>query len=783
MKQLRITYVFAILLFTAIAMIGCIEQDNLYDPSFQTENPLDLSAPDGFDWSTVSTVQISVEANDEFDGAYYYSIAIYDNNPIAATDSIAALAKGVAKEGQNFTATLTLSKETDYLYIEQTDPRGRSVVKSYPVSENMTCDFSSASTTTKTASSTRAVTTTRATISMPDYTVIPSNAVEVSTLVSWDALQSNSNYKMTGIYNTNFNYYGGSGVKLYISGIWNMPSDFIVQTGLEIIVMNGGKIVSTHNLIFNGSSSLTIMPGASVSLKNLTFYSSENECKNWGNLEVNQTITASSGGLLYSKGTIIARDATFNSSSPIQNEGKMTLSGKLTMPSSVTLTNSGEITASDLEANSLTLTNDGKMIFDRITSIGNSHLNNNCYIESTSRALISGSMVNLNKGYIKAAHLTITGSTVNLLNGSMIEATEDLDHTSWSDTYDGGTGTRSLLKAPKMIGFGFKYNGNLTIEVDTHPVNALYSQTYQLNSPAQMAGYGKSNVVIEVCIGTANGGNPGTDPSNPTFPVESVNDTKYTYLFEDQWPIYGDYDMNDIVLRINKTTMYLNSSNKVEKLKIDAELLAVGASKTIAAAVQLDDVVASAVSSVEYSNKPISLFSFTGQGLEEGQSKAVIPLFASAHRFMGSATNNFINTVIGSNSNVATTPTITIAALFSNATLSPENFNISKLNLFIITDGLSNNRKEVHVATYHPTDRANVIYFGNHNDATSVSGNKYYVSKDGLAWGILVPAAISYPKEYADIKTVFPQFANWVLSGGAQNGNWYAIYSESGIYK
>lgn len=782
MKKNHTRSTLILLFFIAIAVVGCIEQENLYDPNFQTENPLDLSAPDDFDWSTVSTVQISVEANDEFDGAYYYSIAIYDNNPIAATDSIAALAKGVAKEGQNFTATLTLSKETAYLYIEQTDPRGRSVVKSYPVSENMTCDFSTTSTATKAASSTRAVAT-RATVNVPDYTVIPSNAVEISTLPSWASLESNGNYKMTKTYNTNFNYYGGTGVKLYISGTWNMPSDFTVQSGLEIIVMNGAKIVSTHNLIFNGSSFLTIMPGGSVSIKNLTFYSSENECKNWGDLAVNQTITASSGGLFYSKGTVTAKDATFNSASPIQNEGKMTLDGKLTMPSGATLMNSGEMTAADLETNGLTLTNEGTMIFNKITGFGNSHLNNNCYIESGSTAAISGCVVNFNKGYMKAVNLTITGSTVNLFNGSMIEATKALDHTSWSDVYDGGTGARSLLKAPKMDGSGFYYNGNLTIEVNTHPVNSLYWQTYHLNSPAQMVKYGKSNVVIEVCTGTANGGNPGTDPSNPTFPVESVNNTKYTYLFEDQWPIYGDYDMNDIVLRINKTTMYLNSNNKVEKFKIDAELLAVGASKTIAAAIQLDDVAASTVSSVEYSNKPTSLFSFTGQGLEDGQSKAVIPLFASAHRFMGSITNNFINTVIGSNSNVATTPTITITALFNNATLSPENFSISKLNPFIITDGLSSNRKEVHVATYHPTDRANPIYFGNHNDATSVSGNKYYVSKNGLAWGILVPTAISYPKEYADIKSVFSQFANWVLSGGAQNTNWYTIYDTSGIYK
>lgn len=368
----------------------------------------------------------------------------------------------------------------------------------------------------------------------------------------------------------------------------------------------------------------------------------------------------------------------------------------------------------------------------------------------------------------------------------MIEATNILHNQSEATSYDGGTtGNRSLIKADKVEGQGITYSGKLTIESDHHfTKNSGEDWKYTMNSHAEMTGYGDSNVVIEICTGTANGGNPGTDPGNPTFPIESVNDTKYTYLFEDQWPLYGDYDMNDVVIRVKKTTMYLNASNKVEKFKLEAELVAVGASKNIAAGLQLDDVAASLVSSVEYgSTKPSTLFSYASQGVEAGQSKAVIPFFANAHAFMGNSTNAFVNTVIGSTANVSVLPTIVVTATFSSATLSPESFAAGKLNLFIITDGQSNNRKEVHVVNYRPTDKASTTFFGNNNDGSSATAGKYYVSKDNLAWGICVASSVNHPKEYAKVTDVFPNFASWVTSGGSSNTDWYTTYNSGLIFK
>lgn len=58
--------------------------DDVYDPErgIQTEpkeNPLgeDFTAPDGFNWSMVNTVNLNVEINDEFDGRHFY----HENQP------------------------------------------------------------------------------------------------------------------------------------------------------------------------------------------------------------------------------------------------------------------------------------------------------------------------------------------------------------------------------------------------------------------------------------------------------------------------------------------------------------------------------------------------------------------------------------------------------------------------------------------------------------------------------------------------------------------------------
>ena len=90
---------------------------------------------------------------------------------------------------------------------------------------------------------------------------------------------------------------------------------------------------------------------------------------------------------------------------------------------------------------------------------------------------------------------------------------------------------------------------------------------------------------------------------------------------------------------------------------------------------------------------------------------------------------------------------------------------------------------EIHVIGYQPTKLANTDLFGGNNDNSSVSGKKYYISKDNLAWGIMVPTDFKWALEYVNIKTVYSLFTDWVTSGGVKNQEWWKTFDSSKVYK
>ena len=105
------------------------------------------------------------------------------------------------------------------------------------------------------------------------------------------------------------------------------------------------------------------------------------------------------------------------------------------------------------------------------------------------------------------------------------------------------------------------------------------------------------------------------------------------------------------------------------------------------------------------------------------------------------------------------------------------------MNVFIITGGNGTNRREIHVAGYQPTQLADVSSFGGNDDASSISSKKYYLSKENLAWGIIVPTNFKWPLEYVNIKTAYNQFNDWVTSGGAGNKNWWNDWDKTKVFQ
>ena len=239
--------------------------------------------------------------------------------------------------------------------------------------------------------------------------------------------------------------------------------------------------------------------------------------------------------------------------------------------------------------------------------------------------------------------------------------------------------------------------------------------------------------------------------------------------------------MNDIVIQLKGLKYELDSKNKTNKVTFTVTLRAVGATKAIAAAVMLDKVPASSINSIVYKAHKPTTFNLQNSGVEAGQSQAVIPLFDDAHKLMGKNTREFINTQSGSDNNVSNSdlPEIEITVNLTNS-IEESAFNINNMNFFIITDR-AQQRKEIHMPGRQPSDLANTQLFGGNDDGST--GTKYYISKENLAWGIIIPQSFKWPLEYRNIKDVYKEFESWVTSGGTENPKWYTTFDNDGTFQ
>lgn len=786
------TILFAPIIAIAIVstLFSCVDSDkDFYDSSFQMPNPMGdgFAAPEGFGWDMITTRTVTVEVKDEFEGQHNYLIEIYDENPLSKENAL-MLAKGVAQKGNNFTIPINLSKEKKGIYIKQTDPRGRVEVFLFDVpvnSSSITCKLYYSNPQNRSLAS-RASATKALPVEKPDYNSIPADAIELTPQTG--NLQANTSYKITSEYNKTFTFWGNNNnerTKVYVAATWKIPEDFTFQNGIEIIVMPNGKIETSKKLTFVNTSMMTIMDNANVTIDKITFTNGEPAgLRNWGTLSVTKQMVLASGASLYNKGTITCEEIEINSNSQIVNDNKIDIDNELKLPSDFTLENNGELNAKGMIVSSnAKITNNSKMKFESI-SWTNPEVENNCSIEATSSFYANGCTLNLAKGYIKASTMTFVNGVTTLSNGSMLEATVKMD---LSGTEFIGTGeASSMIKSSVVTGKGFIYNGNLAIESNDHIEKNQWWDNFKILGGAFLAKMGESKVIIDICTGIKNEGNPGGDPgiNIPSFPIELEDNHEYTYLFEDQWPLYGDYDLNDIVMTIRQKKIKIDNQNKVVEFSLSIDLDAAGAMKGLGAAIMLDNVLANAITDpIEFADNNLQkTFNLNNRNIENGQDNAVIPLFDNAHLALGRQKPEAINTISGYPGNTKA-KNISFTIKFNNPTLSSEAFNINKLNIFIIVGENRDKRNEIHVVGFQPTNLANTAPFGGNNDNSSLSNKRYYISKDNLAWGITVPANFKWPLEYVNIKNAYPQFVNWVTSGGVENKNWWNDFDVSNVFQ
>lgn len=776
---------------------ACSDKD-YYDPDSKTEYPLsDITVPADFDWRMTTTAKVNVSVQDEFDGKYNYLIEVFDNNPIISSDA-KLITAGVARKGQSLSTEINLPKAIQTVYIRQTMPTGLSVVRAEEVTNGqINCNFGS----TAVRNTSRGIAS-RAFVeaTAPDHNdtaIFPTERPADAEEFVQGSFQSGKSYYVTAK-TTRIDLGNDNNISLYVTENIEL-SELYLTLGSKLFVLPGKSVESSTSLTRLGQSNCLITIGA-----NAQFI-------------VNGTLQLSSDYKFFNLGTIEASELKCDNSSFFYNGGTATFKTKASAQNGESvIMNDGDMQASDFTlAGGSHAVNNGHMIVSNITesTSSNGSWENNGTWETrilevrgwNDYSLNSCKLIVFDKISLSEARLIVDGGayveTKELeMNNTKIElGTKAFFHVTEKATYNyqtkdrgfWGTGSdKAILKINKATAKNpqasniIHYTGNLQIICDDHPDAQIdpWNIRWTLNDGAEWVKEGENTVEIEQS--ECNEGietNPG-EPTNPTIPPLE-NGFTYTFLFEDEWPVYGDYDMNDVVFKVSKITTYPNTENKTEKMSFEFTVLATGAMKRIAGAVMLDKLNTQSVQSVQYSQHAPKLFDVQTNGVEANSgTSTIIPLFDEAHTLLGVPNAWNINTIPKDASNG---DPVTFIVTIEFTTPQPiEYCVIEHLNFFIITDVQtihvsSSARKEIHVIGHKPTSKANTTYFGNHND-NSVNG-PYYSSKDNLAWGIMIPDEYRWTQEKVDIQDAYPDFKKWI-SGEGKDLLWWNNPMESKLF-
>jgi LruC domain-containing protein len=258
------------------------------------------------------------------------------------------------------------------------------------------------------------------------------------------------------------------------------------------------------------------------------------------------------------------------------------------------------------------------------------------------------------------------------------------------------------------------------------------------------------------------------------------SDTWATLAFEDNWPLVGDYDMNDLVVH------YRLSSYDVEgtlmRVKIEGQVVAIGASYHNGFAFRLPGLLRSEVDT----NRLIFKINGVEQSvlpLEEGKDEAIFIIADDLWDFVTAGeTCKYYRTEVGCGSNIQMTFSLEIPL---EANVNKENVANFPYDPFIFSsEGQERNyvfgeapgrRFEVHLKNQAPTEAFQSNFLGRGDDASDAENGEYFINANGMPWAINIPYEWEHPVEYMDIKYAYPDFHSFVTSSGGLNVDWFTV--------
>ncbi len=252
----------------------------------------------------------------------------------------------------------------------------------------------------------------------------------------------------------------------------------------------------------------------------------------------------------------------------------------------------------------------------------------------------------------------------------------------------------------------------------------------------------------------------------------------FTLWYEDLWPTNGDYDVNDLVIDVNVEEQYDDDWN-LFNLKFTYKVRAIGARRTIGFATTLPDyIIATGVPTSD-----------NGLASWNGDYNTIV-FFNNARDAVNDISSEFFNTDHEQ-------PHIESDFVEINLPVTEDwgKVNSSKVAVWIPWYSAPYNpfifinhdqSYQIHFKNY-PVNPAymNMAMFNTYDDNSNMtypSWPESFQNENNVPWAFIMPASTPYPREKVSILKAFPRFANWALSDGYEDWDWYEYPDANYIY-
>ncbi len=254
------------------------------------------------------------------------------------------------------------------------------------------------------------------------------------------------------------------------------------------------------------------------------------------------------------------------------------------------------------------------------------------------------------------------------------------------------------------------------------------------------------------------------------YPSQSSNNT---LIYEDLWPIQGDYDMNDFVTLYSDYRV-LDGNGDIKELGCTFEYRARGADFRNGFAISFDGVSSFDVESAELTKGG----SVTSVSHENGHNNALVYVVSNNlhDELPASGGYTFYNTHADDN---RSSKTVELKIVFTSP-VSQVTFPESPYNPFLFR--VDQRELEIHIVGKEPTSLASLDLFDTEDDA-SISSGEWYRNDQGLPWAMEVTGTVQHPLEELPVSSAYPKVLDWVSSRGAQFSNWASFPVNEKIWK